>query len=88
MLSVHSKFTEVIKSVFNSDQQFVGALDKVSHGAVCFSYYASRKPIRYVDKTSVHLLPELWTLMYRTSVPYIGYRLKIRAVITHISWLI
>ena len=29
MLTVHSKFTEVIKSVFNSDQQFIGALDKV-----------------------------------------------------------
>ncbi len=29
MLQVHSKFTELIKAVFNSDQQFVGALDKV-----------------------------------------------------------
>ena len=30
MLDVHSRFTELIKSVFNGDLQFVGALDKVS----------------------------------------------------------
>lgn len=29
MLEVHSKYTELIKKVFKSDQQFVGALDKV-----------------------------------------------------------
>lgn len=29
MLDVHGKFTELIRDVFNNDQQFVGALDKV-----------------------------------------------------------
>ena len=29
MLEVHGHFTEVIQGVFSSDQQFVGALDKV-----------------------------------------------------------
>ncbi|WAQ93638.1 CUL2-like protein [Mya arenaria] len=30
MLQVHSKFTELLKKVFRSDQQFVGALDKLA----------------------------------------------------------
>lgn len=29
MLEVHQKYTELIQSVFQTDQQFVGALDKV-----------------------------------------------------------
>ena len=29
MLEVHSKYTTLIKEVFNADQQFIGALDKV-----------------------------------------------------------
>ena len=29
MLEVHQKYTELIETVFSSDQQFVGALDKV-----------------------------------------------------------
>lgn len=30
MLEVHQKYTEMIQGVFHSDQQFVGALDKVT----------------------------------------------------------
>ena len=30
MLQVHSKYTDLIHAVFKGDQQFVGALDKVS----------------------------------------------------------
>jgi len=33
ILEVHGKYTELIKGVFHSDQQFVGALDKVGQ---CF----------------------------------------------------
>ena len=29
VLGVHSHFSELIRKVFNNDQQFVGALDKV-----------------------------------------------------------
>ena len=30
MLEIHTKYSELILAVFNSDQQFVGALDKVT----------------------------------------------------------
>jgi len=29
MLDIHSKYSELVQSVFNSDQLFYGALDKV-----------------------------------------------------------
>jgi len=34
MLNVHSKYSEMIKEVFNSDQSFVGALDKACSAIV------------------------------------------------------
>ncbi|KAK3587967.1 hypothetical protein CHS0354_014484 [Potamilus streckersoni] len=34
MLEVHGKYTEMIKSVFQNDQQFVGALDKACAAAI------------------------------------------------------
>ncbi|XP_067649383.1 cullin-2-like [Haliotis asinina] len=36
MLEVHSKYTELIQSVFHADQQFVGALDKACAAAINF----------------------------------------------------
>lgn len=36
MLEVHTKYTELICSVFNADQQFVGALDKACAAAINF----------------------------------------------------
>ena len=30
MLDIHAKYSELVQSVFNADQQFYGALDKVA----------------------------------------------------------
>ena len=30
MLEIHSKYSELVQSVFSADQQFYGALDKVT----------------------------------------------------------
>ena len=46
MLNVHTKFSEVIQSVFNGDQQFVGALDKVNVGA--FAFFAAKLPLKSI----------------------------------------
>ena len=41
MLEIHSKYSELVQSVFNADQQFYGALDKVTMSRVCYSLIVS-----------------------------------------------
>lgn len=45
MLNVHSKYSEMIKEVFNSDQSFVGALDKACSAIVNYRP-APKQPVR------------------------------------------
>jgi len=45
MLNVHSKYSEMIKEVFNSDQSFVGALDKAC-SAIVNHRHAAKQPVR------------------------------------------
>ena len=47
ILEVHGKYTELIKGVFHSDQQFVGALDKVGQ---CFKKNKQQNCLMFIDR--------------------------------------
>lgn len=51
MLNVHSKYSEMIRDVFNSDQSFVGALDKACSAIVNYRP-APKQPVRAPELVS------------------------------------
>ena len=61
MLQIHSKYSELIKELFNNDQEFVSALDKACSAAVNFKANAkmpsksSELVMRFKIYTNLHI---------------------------------
>jgi len=65
MLEVHVKYTALIQSVFNGDQKFIGALDRVRN--LVIEYYGTLKYVKvniFVMRCISDDMAKMWTIFY------------------------